>query len=126
MIQDLRLHKPTTLQIISSSIDFFRSFFGWWYGDIPLALFALLRRVFQVFNDTTSFGVILRGYFRPWKNDYNIAGWLVGMVIKTIYLPLSGSLFILILGLFFALLLLQLAVLPVVIGLIIINPFLAA
>lgn len=126
MIQDLRLHKPTTLQIFSSAIDFIRSFFGWWYGDIPLALFALLRRVFQVFNDTTSFGVILRGYFRPWKNDYNIAGWLVGMVIKTIYLPLSGSLFVLILGLFFALLLLQLAVLPVVIGLIIINPFLAA
>jgi len=101
-----------------------RSFFAWWYGDVPLILFAKLQRILVVINDITSFGVILKGYFRPWKNDYNIAGWLVGMVLKTCYLPIIASFFVVTISGFLLALLVQLSVLPVIIGLIVLNPFL--
>lgn len=124
MIQELKIRQPSTLSLLGNFFEFIRSFFAWWYGDVPLSMFATLRRVLIVINDTTSFGVILKGFFRPWKNDYNIAGWLVGIVIKLFYLPITGSLFILATLLFLVLLLFQLAVLPLIIGLILINPFL--
>lgn len=124
MIQELKIRQPSTLSLLGNFFEFIRSFFAWWYGDVPLSMFATLRRVLIVINDTTSFGVILKGFFRPWKNDYNIAGWLVGIVIKLFYLPITGSLFILATLLFLVLLIFQLAVLPLIIGLILINPFL--
>jgi len=91
---------------------------------VPLILFAKLQRILVVINDITSFGVILKGYFRPWKNDYNIAGWLVGMVLKTCYLPIIASFFVVTISGFLLALLVQLSVLPVIIGLIVLNPFL--
>ena len=124
MIQELTLRKPTALSVAGSYIEFIRSFFAWWYGDVPIAMFSILRRTLTVINDITSFGVILKGFFRPWKNDYNIAGWLVGIVIKMIYIPITGTIFVLTLVLFIAIFLAQLAILPTIIGLILINPFL--
>jgi hypothetical protein len=104
--------------------EFIRSFFAWWYGDVPLSIFALLRRTLVVVNDSTSFGLIVRGFFRPWKNDYNIAGWLVGIVIKLVYIPLAGIFLLLTILFYLALLLLQLSIMPIILGLILINPFL--
>lgn len=124
MIQELTLRNPNTLSVIGGFFSFMHSFFAWWYGDIPLILFAKLQRTLVVINDITSFGVILKGFFRPWKNDYNIAGWLVGMVIKTVYLPIIATLFVLTVLLFLIALLVQLSILPVIIGLIVLNPFL--
>lgn len=124
MIQELTLRNPGAISIAGGFFDFIRSFFAWWYGDVPLAIFALLRRALIVINDMTSYGVILKGFFRPWKNDYNIAGWLVGIVIKTFYLPLVTILFVLAIFFFLGILLGQLAILPVILGLVLINPFL--
>jgi len=124
MIQELTLRNPGTFSVVGGFFSFMRSFFAWWYGDVPLVLFAKLQRILVVINDITSFGVILKGYFRPWKNDYNIAGWLVGMVIKTCYLPIVASFFAITIGGFLLALLILLSVLPVVIGLIVLNPFL--
>ncbi len=126
MIQELRVQQPNPISLLGNLFEFIRSFFAWWYGDIPLAMFALLRRSIVIVNDMTSFGIIVKGFFRPWKNDYNIAGWLVGIVIKTVYLPIALSLFVIVFAVFIALLLIQLAILPIIIGLIIINPFLKA
>ncbi len=125
MITELQLKEPTIFDYFSAALESFRSFFGWWYGDLPLTIIALLKRTLVVLNDTTSFSVVLLGLFSPWKNDYNIAGWVVGLFIKLIYLPLILILFLFVVALFIALLLVQLAILPTVIGLIIINPFLA-
>ncbi|PIY17748.1 hypothetical protein CO112_02340 [Candidatus Dojkabacteria bacterium CG_4_9_14_3_um_filter_150_Dojkabacteria_WS6_41_13] len=124
MIQELTLRNPGTFSVVGGFFSFMRSFFAWWYGDVPLILFAKLQRILVVINDITSFGVILKGYFRPWKNDYNIAGWLVGMVLKTCYLPIIASFFVVTISGFLLALLVQLSVLPVIIGLIVLNPFL--
>jgi len=124
MIQELTLRNPGAFSVASGVFSFMRSFFAWWYGDVPLILFAKLQRILVVINDITSFGVILKGYFRPWKNDYNIAGWLVGMVLKTCYLPIIASFFVVTISGFLLALLVQLSVLPVIIGLIVLNPFL--
>lgn len=124
MIQELTLRNPGLLGTTAGFFEFIRSFFAWWYGDVPITLFAKLRRTFIVINDITSFGVILRGFFKPWKNDYNIAGWLVGMFIKLCYLPITGAVFVVTLVIFLAALTLQLAILPIIVGLILVNPFL--
>lgn len=124
MIQELRLREPNIFDTLFVSLDFIRTFFGWWYGEVPLAIISLFKRWILVIDDITSFSTILRGYFRPWKNDYNIAGWLVGMVIKSVYLPATGSLLLITLLIFIVILLIQLIIFPVIVGLIIINPFL--
>lgn len=124
MIQELTLLKTGPIGVLGSFFEFIRSFFGWWYGDVPITLFAILKRTTTVINDLTSFTLILKGFFRPWKNDYNIAGWLVGIVIKLVYIPVILTFFFLTFLIFMVILLLQLAILPTIIGLIILNPFL--
>jgi hypothetical protein len=124
MIQELTLRNPGLLGTTAGFFDFIRSFFAWWYGDVPINLFSKLRRTLIVINDITSFGIILKGFFRPWKNDFNIAGWLVGLFIKTCYLPIICVLFAITFLIFIVLLFLQLAILPTIVGLILVNPFL--
>lgn len=124
MIQELQIQKPNPFSYIGQLFDFIRNFFAWWYGDIPLSLLSFLKRVLVILDDTTSFSIILKGFFKPWKNDYNIAGWLVGMSIKAVYLPIILVLFLLTIGCIVLALLAQLIILPIIIGLILLNPFL--
>lgn len=124
MITELELREPNFFEYIGITFQFIRDFFGWWYGDLPLSILALVKRSVIVLNDVTSFGVILGGLFRPWKNDYNFVGWLVGIVIKLCYLPLAGALIIITTLILIFVLAVQLTVLPTILGLIIINPFL--
>jgi len=124
MIQELTLRNPGLIGTTIGFFEFSRSFFAWWYGDIPINLFAKLRRTLIVINDITSFGVIFRGFFKPWKNDYNIAGWLVGIFIKLCYLPIVLLMFLITVIMFLLVLLVQLSILPVIVGLILVNPFL--
>jgi len=126
MIQKVKFRNPSALDRIVLNIDFFRTFFAWWYGDVPIAILSLLKRLLLVINDNTSFSLVLFGYFRPWKNDYNIAGWIVGIFIKTLYLPIILTFFIIILSIFIIIISIQLIILPIIIGLIIVNPFLIA
>ncbi len=124
MITELELRQPNLFEYIGVAFQFVRTFFSWWYGDLPLSILALVKRVLVVLNDQTSFGVIFNGFFRPWRNDYNFVGWIIGIVIKLVYLPIAASL-MLVTALFLLLVLaVQLVILPAIIGLIIINPFL--
>lgn len=124
MITELELRQPNLFEYIGVAFSFVRTFFGWWYGDLPLSILALMKRVVIVLNDQTSFGVILNGFFRPWKNDYNIVGWLIGIIIKLVYLPIAATVMLLAVLILLLVLALQLVILPTIIGLIIINPFL--
>jgi hypothetical protein len=116
-------HRPTLFDSIRAFTEFIRTFFGWWYGDIPLTLFLKLQRTLVVLNDRTSFSLILSGLFLPWKKDYNPIGWLLGIIIKLLYLPFIAVLLLTVILIYFAVLFIQLAILPVIIGLILINPF---
>jgi hypothetical protein len=61
----------------------------------------------------------------PWKNDFNPVGLILGIVIKTLYLPIIFALITSVIAFFLAMLLLQLVLLPAIVGLILINPFLS-
>lgn len=124
MIQELRLREPGITDSFKATADFVRSFFGWWYGDIPIYLFSILGRTLAIINDRTSFLLILKGFFKPWKNDFNPLGLLFGIAIKSLYVPLILLVMALITSLFIVVVVLQLVLLPVIIGLILVNPFL--
>jgi hypothetical protein len=125
MIQELKLREPNIIDDIASLTDFVRAFFGWWYGDVPIFLFSTMSRTLQIIDDKTSFSLVLRGYFQPWKKDYDAIGMFIGLTIKTVYLPIVLFLFLLIIASFVLLLLVQLALMPVILGLIFVNPFIA-
>lgn len=103
--------------------EFVQDFLAWWFIDIPNYMIQFIRRVNTVINDTTSFGILVRGYLSPWKNDNNIAGWLVGLILKTAYLPVIFIFILLVNAVLLALFIVQLAILPLVLTMLLISPF---
>jgi hypothetical protein len=106
-------------------IDFIQDFFAWWYIDIPTYFWRFILRVNSVLLDTTSLPIIIRGFFRPFKNDYNIAGWFVGFILKCIYIPAALFMMFSVNVLLFTIFLVQLILLPAILAMIFINPFIA-
>ena len=61
-------------------------FIKWWYkGFVPyLSLF--IRRIVRLSWDYLSLGLVIKGFFKPWKNSNNSAAWVAGLLMKSLYL----------------------------------------
>jgi len=105
------------------TFHYLADFLVWWFVKTPVFILKSIIRANTILDDSTSFRVVLLGYFRPWKNDFNIAGWFVGIIIKTVYLAILFVCFAMMNLILLALFALQIAFLPVIIGLIILSPF---
>ncbi len=106
-------------------VSYCMEFIIWWFVAVPTYIIKSIIRTNTIFNDSTSFSIILFGFFKPWKNDNNIAGWVIGLIIKSIYIPVLLIAFGLINIIGLLLLLIQISFLPIIIGLIILNPFIS-
>lgn len=125
MLPMLSQKKSTTIfDYAGLHLSFVQDFILWWYVDIPTYLLGILKRINIVLLDSTSLPIILKGYLKPWRNDYNIAGWVVGMFLKTVYIPVAGFVVIVANGALLLVILLQLILLPLIIAMILLNPFL--
>ena len=119
--------KSTTIfDYIGLHLSFVQDFVLWWYVDIPSYLLGIFKRVNIVLLDSTSLPIIVKGYLKPWRNDYNIAGWVVGMFLKTVYIPVATFVVLVANTAMLTIILVQVVLLPLIISMILLNPFLAA
>lgn len=69
-----------------------------WYLEAPLALFAYFMSLNRTFLNLFSLPLMLRTFFRPWKNEYRKEfvrfSIFMGMAFKTILIAIDLILFL--------------------------------
>ena len=75
--------------IVSIAIYSAKDFFTWWYGRMVLWHLRMLVRLAVLVDDNMSISILIRNIFTPWHRDYSFIGYVFGILIKIIYLPIT-------------------------------------
>ncbi len=97
------------LQIL---VYYIQDFLSWWYIKMPIKYLRIFARLSTILDDNLSISLLFKNFFVPWRRDRTIIGYIFGIVIKIIYLPIAISLYLLALGIFIALIIFWL-ILPI-------------
>jgi hypothetical protein len=90
----------------------FQDFLRWWYIKMPVWHLRRLGRLSVVLDDQFSINLLLRHFFLPWHRDYSLIGYVFGILMKILYLPIAISIYFLCLTISFTIFLFWL-VLPI-------------
>ena len=74
---------------LSIAIYSTKEFLTWWYIRMTLWHLRMLVRVATLVDDNMSISILLRNFFTPWHSDYTFIGYVFGILIKVIYLPIG-------------------------------------
>jgi hypothetical protein len=66
-----------------------RDFLSWWYLKMSLWHLKMLGRIIVIVDDNLSISLLIKNFFLPWRRDYSFIGYIFGILIKLIYLPIS-------------------------------------
>ncbi len=79
-----------------ATIFFFsiQDFLRWWYIKMPVWHLRRLLRLSIVIDDQFSISLLIKHFFVPWHRDYSLIGYLFGILMKILYLPLSIALYV--------------------------------
>jgi hypothetical protein len=72
----------------------FQDFLKWWYVRMFIWHLKRLKRLTIVVDDYLSFSLLLNHFFMPWHRDYSAIGYLFGIVMKVLYLPIAFLVFL--------------------------------
>ncbi|HEX7041986.1 MAG TPA: hypothetical protein VF189_01940 [Patescibacteria group bacterium] len=72
-------------------------FLQFWYLRAPLGIFAFFSSLNKSFLQLFSVGLLLRTFFKPWKNEYRdgLVGFSIGMGMFVKFWVILASLFLL-------------------------------
>ncbi len=87
LLQSVRTNK--TVVTTSTVLDEVRSFFRWWYLEMPIWFLGLIQRIALVCDDTFSISLLFKTFFVPWKRDYSWVGRFFGIITRLFYLPIA-------------------------------------
>jgi hypothetical protein len=73
----------------------FQDFLRWWYIKMPVWHLRRLSRISIVIDDTFSISLLLSNFFIPWHRDSSLTGYVFGIVMKILFLPISISIYLL-------------------------------
>lgn len=73
----------------------FQDFLRWWYVKMPLWHLRRIARFSVVLDDQFSISLLLANFFVPWHRDYSVVGYLFGIIMKLLFLPIAISIYIL-------------------------------
>jgi len=74
----------------------FQDFLKWWYIKMPIWHLRLLNRLAIVVDDQLSLSLLAKTFFTPWHRDYTAMGFLFGIVMRLLYIPIATSIFLMI------------------------------
>ncbi|MBU1119888.1 hypothetical protein KKA50_01680 [Patescibacteria group bacterium] len=74
----------------------FQDFLKWWYIKMPIWHLRLLNRLSIVVDDQLSLSLLSKTFFTPWHRDYTAMGFLFGIVMRLLYIPIATSIFLMI------------------------------
>lgn len=63
--------------------------FHWWFVQMPITQFFTARRISLVVEDLLSISLLIKTFFVPWHRDYQPIGYLIGIVMRILYLPIA-------------------------------------
>lgn len=66
-----------------------KDFMYWWYVRMPVFYLLSLRRIATVINDKFSISLLLSTFFTPWHRDSSLPGYLIGITVRILYLPIA-------------------------------------
>lgn len=72
-----------------------KEFLTWWYVQMPIWHLRTLKRLLIVIDDNLSITLLFQHFFLPWHRDKQIIGYVFGIIIKVIYLPIAITIFVL-------------------------------
>ena len=73
-----------------------QDFLRWWYIKMPIWHLRQLNRLSIVVDDYLSLSVLLKTFFIPWHRDYSLMGFLFGIAMRILYLPIATAIYLLI------------------------------
>jgi len=91
----------------------FKQFIRWWYTKMSMWHFKMLGRISVLLDDNLTITLLLKNFFLPWHRDFSFIGYVFGILIKILYLPIAISIFLLFCTLYIALILLWFLLPPV-------------
>ncbi len=68
---------------------FIQDFLRWWYVRMPIWHLRKLARISVVVNDNLSLSLLVQNFFLPWHRDYSMMGYIFGLLIKVLYIPIA-------------------------------------
>lgn len=90
----------------------FQDFLRWWYIKMPIWHLRRLGRLGVVVDDQFSISLLIKNFFLPWHRDYSLIGYVFGILMKILYLPIAITIYLLCMLIYFTLFLFWL-ILPV-------------
>ncbi len=89
-LNELRIDSYLSIAIFSLQ-DFLR----WWYIKMPIWHLQRIVRISTVVDDQLSITLLIRNFFLPWHRDYSMIGYVFGILIKLLYLPITFIIYLL-------------------------------
>jgi len=79
----------------------FQDFLRWWYIKMPLWHLRRLARLSVVIDDQFSITLLIKHFFLPWHRDYSVIGYIFGILMKILYLPIPIAIYLIGMSLYF-------------------------
>ncbi|MBI2356494.1 hypothetical protein HYV12_00335 [Candidatus Dojkabacteria bacterium] len=73
-------------QFVSSTV---KDFTTWWYIKQPILFIKQYIRLIDVIDDRFSTSFLIRTFLVPWHRDKQFVGYLVGMIVRLIFIPVG-------------------------------------
>ena len=71
-----------------------QDFLRWWYVKMPIWHLRRIARLSVVVDDQFSISLLIKNFFLPWHRDYSAMGYLFGIVMKILFLPIGISIYL--------------------------------
>lgn len=71
----------------------FQDFLRWWYVKMPIWHLRRLARLSTVIDDQFSISLLFKNFFLPWHRDSSVIGYVFGIAMKLLYLPIGIAIF---------------------------------
>lgn len=73
-----------------------QDFLRWWYIKMPIWHLRQLNRLSTVVDDNLSLSILVKTFFIPWHRDYSLMGFLFGIVMRILYVPIAIAIYLII------------------------------
>jgi hypothetical protein len=101
-----------------------KDFFTWWYLQMPVWYVLSLRRIATVVDDQFSISLLLRTFLVPWHRDSSFPGYMIGILVRLLYLPIAISVFLIAVGAYLAFMIFWFLIPITAVAMILLSPIL--
>lgn len=88
----------TPLSNTQAFMLWFKDISTWWYITMPIWYILSLRRLLTIIDDQFSISILFLNFFVPWHRDNSFVGFIMGIIMKLLFLPIGCTVFLTVLS----------------------------